>query len=86
VEDILVSVNQQIQDLRKELKEKIDKTQVDVQVIKTSLEMRIRSHLEKIPHMKTSTPRWKPYGASSKRSQKKSRPEQHMNHLCHAFP
>jgi hypothetical protein len=46
VEDVLLSANQCIQDLCKEVNKKIDETQVHIKVIKTSLQMQAKSLLE----------------------------------------
>jgi RNase adaptor protein for sRNA GlmZ degradation len=48
VEDVLSCVDQKAQGLHKELAEKIDETQVDLQAIRTSVDMRTRSLLETI--------------------------------------
>jgi 2-hydroxy-3-keto-5-methylthiopentenyl-1-phosphate phosphatase len=48
VEDVLALVDKRTQDLHEELNKKIDELQVDLQVVKTSLEMWMRSLLEKI--------------------------------------
>jgi hypothetical protein len=43
VEDDLLCVDQKTWDLRKELNEKIDETQMDLQAVKSSLDMRMKS-------------------------------------------
>jgi hypothetical protein len=48
VEDVLVCADQRTQGLRKELKKKIDETQVDLQAVKTSLDTQMKSLLETI--------------------------------------
>jgi 2-hydroxy-3-keto-5-methylthiopentenyl-1-phosphate phosphatase len=48
LEDAVSCVNQKTQGLHKELTEKIDETQVDLQAIRSSVDMRTKSLLETI--------------------------------------
>jgi hypothetical protein len=48
VEEVLSCVDQETQGLRKELTENIDETQVDLQAIRISVDMRTKSLLETI--------------------------------------
>jgi uncharacterized protein YtpQ (UPF0354 family) len=48
VEDVLLCVEQKMLDLRKELTEKIDETQVDLQALRASVDTQTKSLLETI--------------------------------------
>jgi hypothetical protein len=52
LEDVLFCIDQKTPDLRKELREKTDKTQVDLQAVKTSLDRRTKFLQETSADMK----------------------------------